>query len=104
MHAESSRNEPGTFQIGNIVDDPDFHQWETTLKKCESLHSLGSECNTVRANKKVMRWRAINALRCRQVMREGNVDEFISTVSTAAQYGVIDVVYFLLRNNVGFIK
>ena len=101
---EESQTAIESIQIGNIVDDPDFHQWETTLQKCESLHSLGSECNAVRANKKVMRWRAVNALKCRQVMREGNVDEFISTVSTAAQYGVIDVVYFLLRNNVGFIK
>lgn len=101
---EESKTAIESIQIGDIVDDPNFNQWETTLQKCESLHSLGSECNAVRANRKVMRWRAINALKCRQVTREGNVDEFISTVTTAAQYGVIDVVYFLVRNNVGVIK
>jgi hypothetical protein len=101
---EESESAIESIQIGNVVDDPNFHQWETTLQKCENLHSLGSECISVRANKKLMRWRAINALKARKVTREGNADEFISTVSTAVQYGVIDVVYYLMRNNVGFIS
>lgn len=101
---EESTSAIESIQIGNIVDDPNFHQWETTLQKCESLHSLGSECNALRANKKLMRWRAINALKGRKVIREGNAEEFMATVSTAAHYGVLDAIYYLMRNNIGFIE
>lgn len=101
---EESNSAIESIQIGNVVDDPNFHLWEKTLQKCESLHSLGSESNIVRSNKKLMLWRAMNALKTRKVTREGNADAFVSTVSTAVHYGVIDVVYYLVRNNVGYIE
>ena len=100
---EESNSAIESIQIGNITEDPDFYQWETTLQKCESLHSLGSECNIMKANKKISTLRALNALNARKVTREGNEDVFVSTVSTAVHYGIVDAVYYLLRNNVGYI-
>lgn len=104
LERASSRSAIETLEIGPINRDPCIEQWGETLRKCENLCHFGTNSSGLAYNRESIYWRSLNKYNARSVTRDGDVDEFQSAVAEAGKDRNIDVVYYLIRNNVEYIS
>lgn len=93
-----------TLKIGAINRDPNSHKWEETVRRCDKLCHFGSNSSRLAYNPKFMYWRDLNIHNARRITREGNDEDFLLAVEKAANDQKINVMYYLLRNNVEHIS
>jgi hypothetical protein len=79
-------------------------EWESVVSQSESLKYLGCDFVTSSKWNRIQYWLELNRSQARKVTREGDIHEFMNSLSESAEYRQPSVVYYLLRNNVDYLQ
>ena len=75
------------------------------FKRCKNLYDMNltrwlEHPHQHTHAKEVKYWMELNAVKARQITENGDFDDFVEAMEKAADSGMLDSIYFLVRNNV----